>query len=74
MISIWSRLVTPQPGDMSMDRAVEALVANALDDLEQEFVDVATALRLVARLAWSFGYHSAAAGNSDAGESGDCGS
>jgi hypothetical protein len=48
---------------MTMKNAVEVLVANALDDLEVEFVDVATALRLVARQAWTLGYESAATGD-----------
>jgi hypothetical protein len=58
-----------------MKNAVEVLVANALDDLEAEFVDVATALRLVAGQAWRLGYESAAAGNCGGGGSGgpdDC--
>jgi hypothetical protein len=46
-----------------MKNAVEVLVANALDDLEAESLDVATALRLVARQAWNLGYDSAAVDN-----------
>ncbi|HZZ49041.1 MAG TPA: hypothetical protein VFE65_19340, partial [Pseudonocardia sp.] len=58
------------PGDKSMESAVEALVANALDDLETECLDTAAALRLVAHQAWDLGYERAAAGNSGGGGSG----
>jgi hypothetical protein len=34
---------------------VETIVAQALDDLEARRIDVATALRLVATIAWNHG-------------------
>ncbi|HEY2204012.1 MAG TPA: hypothetical protein VGH99_06000 [Pseudonocardia sp.] len=35
---------------------IDALVAQALDDLEEERVDVETALRVIARVAWEAGW------------------
>jgi len=38
------------------DRVVAVLVSQALDDLESERIDAATAFRLVAERAWSEGH------------------
>ena len=38
------------------DRVVAMLVGQALDDVESERIDVATAVRLVAGRAWTEGY------------------
>jgi hypothetical protein len=35
---------------------IDTLVANALDDLEEDRLDIQTALQTVARLAWQDGY------------------
>ena len=45
----------PSPRRMK-DRVVAMLVGQALDDLEAEHIDIATALRLVAELAWVEAY------------------
>ncbi|HEY2192768.1 MAG TPA: hypothetical protein VGH76_10780 [Actinomycetospora sp.] len=42
--------------DRPPERLIEVLVAQALDDLDEHRLDVATALDVVARLAWAAAY------------------
>lgn len=44
---------TPSPQNDRPDHLIDALVAQTLDDLEEQRFDVATALRKVASLAWA---------------------
>jgi hypothetical protein len=42
---------------MALPALIEVLIAQALDDLDDARLEIATALRLIAEVAWQGGYH-----------------